>query len=91
VIKPSTKTLIEWISMASSQSHRRERRLTAWWSKSACSRTRVAFMDADVWSIYGAERSQLVATGDKWDCLKTPRTSQNRCRGLRPVAKRSAW
>jgi hypothetical protein len=34
---------------------------------SACSRPRVAFTDDLVWSIYGAERAQPVATGRKWD------------------------
>jgi hypothetical protein len=37
------------------------------WSNSACSRPRVAFTANRVWSIYGAERAQPVATGRKWD------------------------
>jgi hypothetical protein len=43
------------------------------------------------WSIYGAKRARPVATGGKWDGAKTALTSDNRCRGLRPVADRIAW
>jgi hypothetical protein len=39
------------------------------------------------WSVYGAERSQPVATSRKWDVAETAQKSQNRCRGLRPVAE----
>ena len=40
-------------------------------------------MDAKAWSIYGAERSQPVATGGKWDC---PENGSNKPKPLPWVA-----
>jgi hypothetical protein len=44
-------------------------------------------MDAKAWSIYGAERSQPVATGGKWDC---PENGSNKPRPL-PWVATSCW
>jgi hypothetical protein len=48
-----------------------------------CSRPHVAFTDDCGWSVYGAERSQLVATGGKWD---GPENGSNRPKPLPWVA-----
>jgi hypothetical protein len=44
-----------------------------------------------VWSVCGAQRSQPVAADGKSDGLANCSNTRNRCRGLRPVAGRSAW
>jgi catechol-2,3-dioxygenase len=45
----------------------------------------------EVWSVYGAERSQPVAIGGRWMTSKAAQTHENRCRGLPPVALTPKW
>jgi catechol-2,3-dioxygenase len=45
----------------------------------------------EVWSVYGAERSQPVATGADGMTSKAAQTHENRCRGLPPVALTPKW
>src|SRR4051794_28634803 len=57
--------------------------LTARWSSPPAHRPCVVFTDDRGWSIYGAERSQPVAIGGKWEC---PENGEIRPKPLPPVA-----
>ena len=53
------------------------------WSRSACSRPSIASTDDAVWSIYGAERGQPVASGRK---SKGRKNGSNKPKPLPPIA-----